>query len=375
MKILLTGGGTGGHVYPLIAIAEALNRIADEERIVNLRLYFMSDAKYIPHVLEEQFIKYIPITAGKLRVYPSLQNFFDLFKTGYGVLQAVFKLFRLYPDVVISKGGYVSFPVLFAARLLKIPVIIHESDTVAGRVNRWSGKFAKRIAISFPEAAQYFDQNKVSVTGQPVRETISRAATEGAHEYFELDSTIPTIGILGGSQGAKAINDVIIQLLPELLETYQIIHQTGEANIKEIKSDVGVILGEKAKRTRYHPFGSLNDLQMKMFGGAADVIVSRGGSSIFEIAAWGKPSVIIPYPHAHDDHQRKNAYHYARSGSCVVIEEQNLTASVLENEISQLIENREKYSAMAEHAKQFYKPEAARLIASEAVRIALKHEE
>lgn len=374
MKILLTGGGTGGHVYPLIAIAEELNKIADEEKILNLHIYYASNTPYDAAALEREFVSFVPITAGKMRVYFSLRNVWDLFKTAFGVFRALFTVFNLYPDVVISKGGYVSFPVLFAARLLRIPVIIHESDTVPGRVSLWSGKFAKKVALSFPEAAQYFDAKKVSITGQPVRRSIIMAAKEGAYQFFELDQSLPTIGIFAGSQGAKVINDAILQILPELIKKYQVLHQTGEAHFEEIKSDVGVILGDDVKRTRYKPFPFLSEVETKMFGGAATVIVGRSGSSLFEIAAWGKPSILIPYAIAHGDHQRKNAYHYARTGACVVIEESNLTASILLNEIEDIVGSPERYRAMAEHASHFFKKDAAREIAVEAIKIALDHE-
>lgn len=374
MKILLTGGGTGGHFYPLIAIAEELNRIADEEKIIKFKMYYASDSPYDQEALDREFITFVPVTAGKMRVYFSLRNIVDFFKMGFGVIRALFTVFNLYPDVIVSKGGYASFPVLFAAKLLRIPVIIHESDTVPGRVNIWSGKFAKKVALSFPEAASYFDVKKVSVTGQPVRKSIVQAAKEGAYDFFELDPAVPTIGIFAGSQGAKIINDALLRILPELIKKYQILHHTGEKNFEEMKVDVHIVLGEDLHRTRYKPFAFLNDLQTKMFGAASTIIVGRSGSSLFEIAAWGKPSILIPYALAHGDHQRKNAYHYARTGGCVVIEEANLTPSVLMNEIDDIIDNQNKYDAMAKHARAFYKDDAAREIAIQAVELALEHE-
>ena len=374
MKIVLAGGGTGGHFYPLIAIAEELNRITEQEHLINVKLYYMGDTPHNPELLREQFITYIPVTAGKLRVYFSLKNVVDIFKTAFGVLRAIGTLYRLYPDVVIGKGGYASFPTLFAARFLRIPVIIHESDTVPGRVNVWAGKFAKRIALSFPEAGEFFDEKRVSVTSQPVRKTVAYSAKEGAKEFFELDASIPTIGVFGGSQGAKGINDCITELLPQLIEKYQIIHQTGVQNFDDIKTDVGVILGQNVKRSRYKPFPYLNDLQTKMFGGACDIVIARAGSSIFEIAAWGKPSILIPYPLAHGDHQKKNAYHFARAGAAIVIQEENLTASILLNEIELILDHKDRYDAMATRAKALYNPDAARLIAREAIALALEHE-
>jgi UDP-N-acetylglucosamine--N-acetylmuramyl-(pentapeptide) pyrophosphoryl-undecaprenol N-acetylglucosamine transferase len=374
MKILLTGGGTGGHFYPLIAIAEELNKIADEERIVDMKLFYMANDPYDSALLEEQFVHFIPVTAGKMRVYFSLQNFIDIFKTFFGTLGAIYKLFQLYPDVVISKGGFVAFPVLFASRILRIPVIIHESDTVPGRVSKWSGKFATKIALSFPEAVEYFDKTKVSVTGQPIRKNLVHPVRDGSEDFFELpDANLKTIGIWGGSQGAKGINDAVVSIVPELIKKYQVIHQTGAADYADVTTEIRIALGDNTKRSRYKAFKFLNDVQTKMFGGAVDIVVSRAGSSLFEIAAWGKPSILIPYVHAHGDHQRKNAYHYARTGACVVIEESNLTPSVLYNEIDSILETQERYDAMASHAKAFFASDAARKIATEAITIALSH--
>ncbi len=376
MKILLTGGGTGGHFYPLIAIAEELNKIIDEERIINCKLYYMSDKPYDKGLLDEQFIKFIPITAGKLRVYFSFQNFIDVFKTIFGVFDAVIKVFKLYPDVVISKGGYASFPVLFASKLLCIPVIIHESDTVPGRVNKWAGKFATKIALSYPEAADYFKKkNKLAITGQPLgRRNIPNHSQEESRKFFDLDPHILTIGIWGGSQGARIINDTIVNILPDLLEKYQIIHQTGDKDFQEVVTESKIILGNNIKRSHYKVFPYLNNVQTKMFGGAVDIIISRSGSSLFEIALWGKPSILIPYAIAHGDHQRKNAYHYARTGACIVVEESNLTSSVLKNEIEHILNNKDYYNSMSTHAFAFYKKDAAKLIANEAMSIALSHE-
>lgn len=376
MKILLTGGGTGGHFYPLIAIAEELNRLADEERLLSMKIYYMADKPYDEKALQQQFITFIPVAAGKLRVYFSIQNFIDIFKTLFGTIGAIFKVFKLYPDVVVSKGGYPAFPVLVAARLFRIPVIVHESDTVPGRVNVWAGKFARRIALSYPEAAQFFDEKKIAVTGQPIRKTISyTTASDSAKEFFDLDPNIATVGIIGGSLGAKVLNDVITSILPELTERYQVIHQTGEKTFEETKTDAAVIMGEDVRRTRYKIFPFLNEVQTKMFGGASDIIISRAGSGLFEIAAWGKPSIIIPIPesNSHGDHQRKNAYHYARTGACIVIEQGNITGSVLLNEIHLILDNKHRYEIMAGHAKKFYKPDAARIIAAEAIDIALEH--
>jgi UDP-N-acetylglucosamine--N-acetylmuramyl-(pentapeptide) pyrophosphoryl-undecaprenol N-acetylglucosamine transferase len=165
MKILFTGGGTGGHFYPLIAVAEKLNAIADKEKIVGLKMYFMSHDPYDKELLFENSITFIPVSTGKQRLYRSWKNIRDLIQVAMGCVSATIKLFFLYPDVVFSKGGYGAFPALFAARILRIPVIIHDSDSVPGRVSLWSSKFAKHIAVAYPEAAEYFPKEKTALLG------------------------------------------------------------------------------------------------------------------------------------------------------------------------------------------------------------------
>ena len=168
MKILLTGGGSGGHFYPIIAVAEALREIAKEERLFNLELYFMSDRAYSRQILFEQDIIFKKVSAGKRRLYFSPRNIIDLFKTAIGVLKAIFEMYKIFPDVVFGKGGYASFPALFAAKTLKVPVLIHESDSTPGRVNIWAAEFARGIAVSFPAAADYFPKEKEGYTGKPI---------------------------------------------------------------------------------------------------------------------------------------------------------------------------------------------------------------
>jgi UDP-N-acetylglucosamine--N-acetylmuramyl-(pentapeptide) pyrophosphoryl-undecaprenol N-acetylglucosamine transferase len=374
MKIVLTGGGTGGHFYPIIAIAEEINRIVDKEHIVDAKLYYFSDSPYDKGMLYENGITYSWVPAGKWRLYPSLKTIVDMFKVPYGILVALLKLYKLYPDVVVGKGGYASFPTLFAAKLLRIPVVIHESDTTPGKVTKWAGKFAKRIAISYPDASIHFPKDKTAWTGQPIRATILKAATEGAHEYLKLEEGVPVIAIFGGSQGATIINSALLDALPALVKKFEVIHQTGMKNYQDISGTAGVILSDNDDKRHYKPFPFLNDLATKMTAGAADLIISRAGSSIFEIANWGVPSIIIPITNSNGNHQRKNAYAYARSGACEVLEESNLTPTVLETTITDLLNDKVKMAAMRKAALEFSKPGAAHAIAEQAIKIALTHE-
>ncbi len=374
MKILLTGGGTGGHFYPLIAIAEKLIESADKQKIINMKLYYMSDAPYDKRMLFENSITYVQIPAGKMRLYFSLKNISDLFKTATGMFFGLLSMFFIYPDVVISKGGYAAFPAVFAAKLLRIPVIVHESDSFPGKLNIWTAKFAKKVAISWPEAVEYLPKEKTALTGQPIRKNILHGDSVGALEFFKFNKDLPIILILGGSQGAEIINNIFIETLPELLSKYQIIHQTGINNINDVLGRSKLVMENNNNISRYAPLPYLNNLATRMAAGAATIVVSRAGSTIFEIASWGIPSIIIPITNSNGDHQRKNAYNYARTGACEVIDESNLTPHVLVSEIDKLINDSNKLLKMKESALSFASPLAAEKIAEEALSIALSHE-
>lgn len=373
MKILFTGGGTGGHFYPIIAVAQSIREIAYEQKLIEPEFYFMSSDIYNERALLENKITFVPVSAGKMRRYFSIKNFLDIGKTFLGIFQAIFKIYQIYPDVIFAKGGYNSVPALWAAKILNIPVVIHESDSHPGRANMWAAKFAKRIAVSYPEATQYFPKDKTAVTGNPIRKEILYPIAEGAKEYLKLTEELPIILVLGGSQGATRINDLILDLLPELTKRYQIIHQTGKNNFTDAETRSKILLEGTGRDSRYKPFAYLNDLASRMAAGATDLIVSRAGSAIFEIAQWGVPSIIIPIPEAVSHDQRTNAFTYARSGACVVIEENNLSASVLLSEIDRLFQNPKLLDDMKKGAKTFSNPNAARTIADEIVKIALSH--
>lgn len=375
MKILLTGSGSGGHFYPLIAVAESINKLAKEQNLVSAQLYFMSDSQYDAEALIGNDINFISVPAGKLRRYASILNFTDIFKTGLGVIVAFKKVFSLYPDVVFSKGAYASFPVLLAARFFGIPIIIHESDSVPGKANLWASKFAKRIAVSYPGCAKYFpDATKVAFTGNPLRKAVLNINKNGGHEYLGLEKNLPTILIIGGSLGAQLINERILDALPKLIDKYQIIHQTGKNNVKEVSGTSEIIMGDNPNKSRYRIFDYLNDMTLTMAAGAADLIISRAGSTIFEIACWGIPSIVIPITETNGNHQRINAYDYARSGAASVIEEANLTTNVLIGEIDRILQDQKLRERMSVAAKNFTKPDAADKIAKEIIDIALSHE-
>ncbi len=375
MKIVLTGGGSGGHFYPLIAVAEEINKIVDEQKILKPDIYFLSDKPYDQKALFDNDIVFKKVTAGKLRQYFSIRNIFDPIKTGWGVIRALFTVFWIYPDVVFSKGGYASFPAVIAARMLRIPVVIHESDSVPGRANRWAGKFAKRIAVSYQEAATYFTGKNVALTGNPVRASLRSPSVAGAHELLRFDRTIPTILALGGSQGAEKINNAILDSLSELTKEYQIIHQAGSANLADVQSVSSTILRENEFSSRYRVFDFLHDDALRAAVAASDLIISRAGAgALSEIALWAKPSIIIPITSSNGDHQRKNALAYAKNGACIVIEEENLKPHILISEIRNILGNQELQKQMAGRARATAQPDAAEKIARTIISIALKHE-
>lgn len=374
MKILLTGGGSGGHFYPIIAVAQAINKIAKENKLIDVQLYYMAPQPYDAQAVYETKMTFVKSSAGKMRQYFSILNFFDVFRTAWGAWKAIWTIFNIYPDVVFGKGGSVSFPALFAARLFRIPVIIHESDSYPGRTNMWAGKFARRIAVSFPEAAQYFKPDRVAHTGNPVRTDITHPEHEGGKEYFNLEPNVPVVLILGGSQGSQIINENVLDALPTLVNKYQIIHQAGKNNLAVVQETANVVLMNNEHKSRYKLYDHLNNLTMRMAAGAADVIVSRAGSTIFEIALWGVPSLLVPIEKSNGDHQRKNAYGYARTGAALVIEENNLTAHILISEIERVLSNPELKEKMKLAAKGFARPDSAELIAKEILNVALEHE-
>ncbi len=374
MRILFTGGGTGGHFYPIIAVAEAIKNLIKEKRLIEPELFYMAPTPYNESVLFEQGIEYRKVPAGKSRKYFSLLNFFDLWTTGLGIITALYKVYRLYPDVIFGKGGYASFPVLLAAKILRIPVVIHESDAVPGRVNKWAGKFAARIAVSWSEAAKYFPSDKVAHTGNPIRNDVRERKTEGAREFLQIDEGVPVVLVLGGSQGAEVINEEVIEALPDLVKKFAIVHQTGKSNLSSVKTTADVILHNSPHKERYKPYPYLNTIEMRMAAGAADVVVSRAGSTIFEIAAWHLPSIIIPINESHGDHQRMNAFAYARTGACEVIEEGNFTSHILSAEVERIISSADLRSKMIAATIAFDMPDASKKVAEEVLKIALSHE-
>jgi UDP-N-acetylglucosamine--N-acetylmuramyl-(pentapeptide) pyrophosphoryl-undecaprenol N-acetylglucosamine transferase len=366
-KILFTGGGTAGHLCPIIAIVRELRRLDFRAEFY----YIGPKDEFVDLLLSHEGIKAKTILTGKIRRYVGfgsiLQNIKDiLFKIPLGFLQAFFMVFLLNPDLTFSKGGYGSLAAVFWSWFFRSPVFLHESDIVPGMANRFTNRLALEVFISFPvPQTEYFPLEKMISVGNPIRKEIIAGTLEEAKQLFYLKGgKRGTLLILGGSQGAQKINDLILQILPRLLADFELIHQTGEQNFQEVSAEARAII-TKELVAYYHPIPFLKEIETKHAYAAADLIISRAGSgAIFEIAACKKASILIPLATAAQDHQAKNAYAYAMSGAAIVIEEANLTPSFFLEKIKFLFSRPEELDKMRQATGIFARPDSARIIAS-----------
>lgn len=365
MKILFTGGGTGGHILPIIAITREIRRIHQKP---DLQFFYIGPKDEFGEIfLSQEGIKVKTVLSGKIRRYLNLktvlQNLIDvIFKIPIGIFQAFFYIFFLAPDLIFSKGGFGSIPGVISSWLLRVPIFLHESDVTPGLANRLISKFTLEIFVSFPKT-EYFSPKKMILVGNPIRKEILEGKKEEAQQFLKLSGQKPVILILGGSQGAQRINDKILEILPQLLQSFEIIHQCGEKNFKEVKAEAKAILPEGLIRN-YHLFPFLKEEEIKQAYAASHLILSRAGSgSIFEIAALKKPSILVPLPEAAQNHQVKNAYAYAQSGTAIVLEEANFTAHFFLEKLKYLFSQPEELEKMAKAAQEFSKPQAAKTIA------------
>lgn len=365
-RILFVGGGTGGHFYPLIAVAEKLQGSGAE-------LYYMGPDPYDATLLTQLSITYISCPAGKLRLYFSIQNFFDFFRNFFGIFVAIFKLYALYPDVVFSKGGYTSVPVLLAARFLRIPVVIHESDAVPGRANLLAKNFARYVAIAYPEAASFFATDRTALIGIPLRTDSMRIPTDPFAE-LGIPRDLPLIYVTGGSLGAERINNIILRSLNALLPQYRIFHQVGGSRKEEVTLTAKSLITDPVLQSRYYVVDRVEANVVAALLSAASLVITRAGSTtLFEIAIHGRPSIVIPIPEDISRDQRSNAYAFARAGAASVIEEANLTETLLTNEINTIIANATTWNSMSTAAQSFAQKDAAKKVASILLQIGEEH--
>ncbi len=369
MKILFTGGGTGGHILPIIAVARELRKQQDSPEVGGgLQFLYMGPKDDFAEILlSQEGIKVYHALAGKVRRYGGIKTLFPnlldtLFKTPLGIFQALFRMFLLSPDLILSKGGYGALPATVAGWMLQIPIILHESDTIPGLSNRIGGFFASQIFVAFPRTS-FFPAKKMVYVGNPIRKGVLVGSREEAQRLLALKGGKPVVLFMGGSQGAQRINDMLLAILGEALKDFEIIHQTGEKNFAQVREEAKT-MASKELIPYYHAVSFLKEQELRHVYATADFIVSRAGSgSIFEIAALGKPSILIPLPEAAQNHQIQNAYEYANTGAAIVLEEQNLAPHFFLEKLRYLLSSPQELAKMSQAALQFAKPEAATTIA------------
>lgn len=332
-RIVLTGGGTAGHVTPNIALLPRLKELGYDIRYIGSR-------DGIEKKLIEQYdIPYYGISSGKLRRYFDWKNFSDPFRVikGYGQARSLLK--KLKPDVVFSKGGFVSVPVIMAAKHRRIPAVIHESDITPGLANKLAIPNATKVCCNFPETLKYLPPDKAVLTGSPIRQELLSGNPLNGLTYCHFKAGKPVIMIIGGSSGSQFINETIRGLLPELLKDYQVLHLCGKGNLDETLDNT----------EGYAQFEYANKELSDMFA-LADIVVSRAGANaICELLALRKPNILIPLSaSASRGDQILNARSFERQGFSVVIEEEQLSQEVLLEAIRNLFKNRSQYTeAMA----------------------------
>ena len=367
-RVIFTGGGSGGHIYPLIAVAEALQKRLNELNAPSEFIYLGPKDEYSA-LLVKHGIAIHPIASGKMRRYFSGQNFLDAPKFLIGFVQALFKLYFIMPDVVFSKGGTGALPVVVAAWFYRIPVAIHDSDAQPGLTNVTSGRFATRVFLSFERAAAYFKANKVMITGSPLRAELlgPRQTKESAKEALGFDKSQPLTVILGGSQGATRINEFVIANLSQFVAQTSVLHQTGSANFDEIKKLSAVAVPETPINVRYIPVPYVDDMKTALI--AADLVVARSGSSVCEFASFSLPAILIPLSDSANDHQRVDAYEFAKDGAAVVVEEANLMPGIFFAQLKNILTDNDLRAKMSVASGAFFIPDAAAKIAEGLIEI------
>ena len=377
MRIVFTGGGTGGHITPVVSVVRELKRIYPHEHISPLELFLMGPkGAFEEKALLDEGVQIEYILGAKLRRYISLSNLVDIVKLPIGFLQALWQLYKVMPDIVWAKGGFGSLSIGFVAWLYRIPLIIHESDTIPGLSNRFLSIFATEIGVCFEQALRYFPPQKTALVGNPIRRSLFEGDPNEARSYFTLsgEEGRPIIMVMGGSQGAQRLNTLIAESLHDLLPSYELIHQCGATNYDEFVTELRDVHGiDPEKNPYYHVRGYLEEHEQAMAYSVVDLFISRAGAgTIFEIAALGKPSILIPLPHAASEHQTRNAYHFARRGASVVLQQHNLTPHLLLNEIHHILKNPLLAKQMSVRAKEIAKPDASLIIATNLVELAIK---
>ena len=368
-RIVLAGGGTGGHLFPLLTIAEYL-RNSDNGSDFEF-LFIGPKGEFEDRLMRENSIPQKNIKCGKLRRYFSLHYIADLIKIPIGFFQSLWYLYRFMPDVVFAKGGFASVPVALAAWIYKIPVVLHESDAVPGLANKFLGSIATLVILNFERAQIYFDPEKTLIGGLPVRDGVLNGSEEIGRNFLGMKKQVkPVVLFLGGSQGAQSINRKVVEIIDNLSKTYQIIHQIGTKHFEEVSKEIQQ-KGYKIGHSDYYPLAFIGN-EFKDLIALADIVVSRAGAtSIAEIAANKKPVILIPINKSANDHQRINAFELSKAKAAVVLEEQNFSSGILLHYLNEIEVDKNFKNMLSENIKKFYFPDATKNIA-EAILSVLK---
>ena len=336
-KIVLTGGGTAGHVTPNIALLDSLKESGYEIE------YIGSYNGIEKSLITEQGIPYHGIATGKLRRYFDLKNFTDPFRVIKGFFQASKLMKTIKPDVVFSKGGFVSVPVIFAAGRKKIPVIIHESDMTPGLANKLSFRYATKICCNFPETIAHLPKDKAVLTGTPIRKELFEGDASKAKEFAGFTDDKPVILVMGGSLGAVAVNKAVREALDQLLDTFNIVHLCGKSKLDESFND----------RKGYVQFEYIKE-ELKDLLAMSSIIISRAGANaICEIASLAKPNILIPLSaKASRGDQILNANSFKEQGFSLVLDEDEITPQILCDSVNELYENKDKFIAAMKGSNQ-----------------------
>ena len=362
IKIVFTGGGSGGHIFPILAIIREIKKIFPRQN--NYILYYIGPKDHFSSMaLSGEGIRIKKTLGGKIRRYFSLWNFVDIFfRIPISFIQSFFYIFVISPDIVFSKGGYGSMPITFWSWIFQIPILLHESDIDMGLANRITSRWATEVFTSFPQTR--FKEQRI-FTGNPIRRSLLEGDKESSRKNLGLFSNQLAILILGGSQGAQKINDVVLTILGDLLEDFEIIHHCGQKDFKTIKKNIPAIIKDPDLRKRYHLYPILREWELKHAYHAADLVISRAGAGvIFEIAALRKASILIPLKSSARNHQIKNAYDFAKNRRSIVIEENNFSPHFFLKTIQHLFSSPTELEDMRRQAKDFSRPRAALVIAN-----------
>jgi UDP-N-acetylglucosamine--N-acetylmuramyl-(pentapeptide) pyrophosphoryl-undecaprenol N-acetylglucosamine transferase len=356
MRILVAGGGTGGHVVPALAVSEELKRRGAEVLFVGSR---RADDRVL---VKAAGLRFRAISAGRLHRYLTPRLLIEPFQALAGYWQAARLIRQFRPDVVFAKGGYVALPVMRAARRRKIPIVIHESDARPGLSNRIGARWAAAIAVSWPtEVMQWEAPRPLIYTGNPIRPEITRGKAERARKRFNLKPNLPMLLVVGGSQGSRAINRVVGRSLPKLLDELQVVHGVGDRLASEVAEATKGLPRDLV--VRYHTRGYFGEAVADLYA-AADLVVSRAGAGgLTEIAANGKPAIIIPLPSAASGHQEANAAVFEKAKAAVVLDQDRLTVAEFVRTVKRLIHDPTKRSRMGRQAKQMVQVDAAKRVA------------